>query len=157
MRQDEAKRISGKRIVLLIVTGLVIAFIFVQSLLPKSVSAGESGWLAEHVVNPLLRLFGVDLFGDHIARKIAHVAEFSVLAFLLTFCFRGQIAKSAGAGFLTAFLDESLQLLSDRGALISDVWIDLIGIAIGIMFGVLIRKAIRYYKKRRDERSASLS
>ena len=155
MRQDEAKRISGKRIVLLTVTGLAIAFIFVQSLLPKSISAGESGWLADHMVNPFLRLFGVDLFGDHIARKIAHVAEFSVLAFLLTFCFRGQIAKSAGAGFLTAFLDESL--LSDRGALISDVWIDLIGIAIGVLFGVLIRKAIRYYKKRRDERSASLS
>ena len=157
MRQDEAKRITGKRIVLLNVTGLAIAFIFVQSLLPKSVSAGESGWLADHMVNPFLRLFGVDLFGDHIARKIAHVTEFSVLAFLLIFCFRGQIAKSAGTGFLTAFLDESLQLLSDRGALISDVWIDLIGIAIGVLFGVLIRKAIRYYKKRRDERSASLS
>ena len=157
MRQDEAKRISGKRIVLLTVTGLAIAFIFVQSLLPKSVSAGESGWLADHMVNPFLRLFGVDLFGDHIARKIAHVAEFSVLAFLLIFCFRGQIAKSAGAGFLMAFLDESLQLLSDRGALISDVWIDLIGIAIGIMFGVLIRKAMLYHRKRKEERSTSHS
>ena len=157
MRQDEAKRIPYQRIVLLIVTGLVIVFIFVQSLLPKSISAGESGWLADHMVNPFLRLFGVDLFGDQIARKIAHVTEFSVLAFLLIFCFRGQIAKSAGTGFLTAFLDESLQLLSDRGALISDVWIDLIGIAIGIMFGVLIRKAMLYHRKRKEERSTSHS
>ena len=151
MRQDEQKHCSGKRIVLLVITALVIVFIFVQSLLPRSVSAGESGWLADHMVNPLLRAFGLDSSGDHTARKIAHVAEFFVLAFLLTLCFRGQIARSMGVGFLTAFLDESLQLISDRGALITDVWIDLIGVATGTLLGFLLWKAIRRNRKRRTD------
>ena len=142
MRQDEARRISTGRIILLIATGLVTAFIFLQSLLPQGQSAQESGWFTEHIVNPLFRLLGMELTGDSIVRKIAHVTEFAVLSVLLVFCFRGQIIKSAGLGFTAAFLDESIQLLSDRGALISDVWIDLIGVAAGSLFGYLIFRTI---------------
>lgn len=141
MRQAENRRLSHRRIVLLIVTGLVMAFIFLQSLLPQSVSAEESGWFAEHIVNPPLRLFGIAPQGDTIVRKIAHITEFAILSILLVFCFRGQIAKSAGVGFTAAFLDESIQLLSDRGALITDVWIDLIGVAAGSLIGWLILRA----------------
>ena len=147
MRRAEGRRFSIGRIVLLIVTGAVAALIFLQSLLPQSVSAQESGWFTEHIVNPLLRLFGAESQGDSVVRKIAHITEFAVLSALLVFCFRGQITKSAGLGFTMAFLDESIQLLSDRGALISDVWIDLIGIAAGTLFGYLIFRAAVHRSK----------
>lgn len=148
MRRVEGRRLSTGRIVLLIATGLVMALIFLQSLLPQRVSAQESGWFTEYIVNPLLRLFGVELQGDSVIRKIAHVTEFAVLSVLLVFCFRGRIEKSAGVGFTTAFLDESIQLLSDRGALISDVWIDLIGVAAGTLLGWLIFRSIRRRRKK---------
>ncbi len=146
MRQADGRRLSGKRIALLIVSALTLAFIFGQSMLPRSVSAGESGWLEESVLDPVFRFFGMDPPEDHIIRKVAHIMEFAVLSVLLVFCFRGQVVKSAGIAFCAAFLDESIQLLTDRGALITDVWIDLAGILIGTLVGMLIWRAILFRK-----------
>lgn len=151
MQRGKDVRLSGKRIVLLIVTALTVVFIFGQSFLPKRVSTGESGWVEDSILDPIFRFFGMEPPDDHIVRKIAHIAEFAVLSVLLVFCFRGQIARSAGVAFCTAFLDESIQLLTDRGALISDVWIDLIGIAIGTLIGFLLLKAIRGRHKKTKE------
>lgn len=151
MQQAERKQISVKRIVLLIMTALMIAFIFVQSVLPMDISSEESGWLTEHILNPVLNLLGLGSLSNQVVRKIAHITEFTVLAALLLFCFRDRIVKSAGTGFLVAFLDESIQLLSDRGALISDVWIDLIGVAIGTLLGFLLW--ILLYGKRKKTRT----
>ena len=138
MRRVKDGRLSRKQIALLIVTGLMLAFIFGQSAFPKTISAEESGLLTENMLNPLLDLLGFKPLSQNVVRKIAHVAEFTILSILLTLCFRGRIVKSAGVGFTAAFLDESIQILSERGALITDVWIDLIGIAIGSVLGLLI-------------------
>lgn len=143
MQRAENKRLSHKRIALLIITGLVLVFIFGQSLLPQSISAKESGWFTDHILRPVFRLIGIELHGDAAVRKFAHVAEFTTLSVLLVFCFYGQMVKSTGVGFTAAFLDESIQLLSGRGALISDVWIDLIGVAAGSLLGYLLFRIIR--------------
>lgn len=142
MPQAETGRPSRKRIILLIATGLVLIFIFAQSLLPQNVSAEESGWITEKIINPFLNLFGLRSMMHGTVRKLVHIAEFAILSVLLVFCFRGKPIKGAGAGFTAAFLDESIQLLSDRGALISDVWIDLIGVALGSLLGFLVYRAI---------------
>lgn len=153
MRRVKDGRLSGKRIALLIVTGLTLVFIFGQSMLPQSVSAEESGWLTENVLNPVLDLLGIGPLTHHMVRKIAHVTEFAILSMLLTLCFRGQIVKSAGVGFAAAFLDESIQLLSGRGASITDVWIDLIGVAIGSVLGLLIVQLRLSHSKHRQKRA----
>lgn len=143
------RQADGKRIALLIATGLMLLFIFVQSLLPQSVSAEESGWFTDKVIDPLLGLLGLPPASHHTIRKLAHVAEFAILSLLLALCFHGKIGRSAGAGFAAAFADESIQLLSGRGASVADIWIDLIGIAIGSFVGYLIVRTMR----RRTERS----
>ena len=153
MQQAEEGRLSGKQIALLIVTGLMFIFIFGQSILPQSVSAEESGWLTENILNPLLNLLGIGPLTHHMVRKIAHITEFAILTFLLALCFRGQILKSMGIGFTTAFLDESIQLLSGRGASITDVWIDLVGVTIGFVLGLLIVRLRLSRSKRRKERA----
>lgn len=135
------RRISKRRKVLLAGTTLVLVFIFVQSILPQSVSADESGWVTEKILGPIFRQFGSQPPSQHAVRKAAHVLEFAVLSALLLLCFRGNVLNCVGAGFSSAFLDESLQMLSGRGAEIGDVWIDLIGIAAGTLLGLLIRKA----------------
>ncbi|MBQ1820396.1 MAG: VanZ family protein [Clostridia bacterium] len=135
------RRISKRRKVLLAGTTLVLVFIFVQSILPQSVSADESGWVTEKILGPIFRQFGSQPPSQHAVRKAAHVLEFAVLSALLLLCFRGNVLNCVGAGFSSAFLDESLQMLSGRGAEIGDVWIDLIGIVAGTLLGLLIRKA----------------
>ena len=127
-----------KRIVLLIVTALVVLFIFGQSILPQSFSADESGWVLNKLINPLLNLFGLKPMTHHTARKLAHVLEFAVLAFLLVPLWNS-IPKACFTGFTVAFLDESLQLLTARGAQLQDVWIDLLGVAVGPLLAWMLR------------------
>ena len=150
MRQADGRRCSNKRIILLIITGLALVLIFAQSVLPQSISGKESGLLTDKVINPLLAMFGLRPLTHNTVRKLAHITEFMILSILLALCLRGRIVKSVGIGFTAAFLDESIQLLSDRGASITDVWIDLIGVTLGTLLGVLIRKAVVTHRKRKQ-------
>lgn len=111
---------------------IALAFIWGHSLVPMDMSAQESGWITEHIIAPVLALFGVDEVSTHLVRKIAHVSEFLILALLVCAYLRGRVLKGFYVCFTVAFLDESIQLLSGRGSLISDVWVDLIGVVIGI-------------------------
>lgn len=129
---------SKRRVLLLIATGLALIFIFVQSLLPQSVSAEESGWFTEKILNPIASFFGFGPLSHTAVRKLAHVFEYTVLAALLLLTMRGQLVKSIGLGFTFAFLDESLQSLTGRGAVLSDVWIDLCGVALGTLLDFLL-------------------
>ena len=133
----QKKRLSGKRILLLTATALVLILIFLQSMLPRSISTRESQGVLDRIVNPILRALGLRPLTHNGARKIAHVVEFSILAVLLVLCWRGSVTKGFFTGFAAAFLDESIQLFSDRGAEIRDVWIDLIGVASGVLIGFL--------------------
>lgn len=111
---------------------IILAFIWGHSLVPMDMSARESGWITEHIIAPILALFGVDEVRTHLVWKLAHVGEFLLLALLVCAYLRGSVIKGFYVCFTVAFLDESIQLLSGRGSLISDVWADLIGVVIGI-------------------------
>jgi VanZ family protein len=137
------KRIPTGRIILWIVTALVLIFVFVQSVLPEAVSAEESGWFRTHIMTPLCRLFGIQTPSQRTVRKLAHVFEFTVLAALLVPSFSGSLSKGLQGGFAAAFLDESIQLLSGRGGQLQDVWIDLIGIALGALLGWILYRLSR--------------
>ena len=86
-----------------------------------------------------------------IVRKIAHMVEFCVLAVLINLCWKKTI-PSFYAGFTLAFLDESLQVVTGRGALVADIWIDLIGVGIGTLIGwmAIKRKDITSSKQKGD-------
>lgn len=118
-----------------------MGFILIHSMIPESKSAHESLWFTEQVLNPLLLRFGIIADKD-IIRKIAHVVEFCVLALILSLWWKKPV-RSFYAGFTLAFLDESLQVITGRGALITDIWIDLIGVGIGTGIGTLLLKVIR--------------
>ena len=129
-----------KQILLALIALLMLLFIWGQSALPVKDSAAESGWLRENVINPLLRLIGLGPVSDHLVRKAAHVGEFFLLS-LFAALFLGRKAPLAlPLCFAAAFLDESIQLLSDRGAQVKDVWIDLIGVTLGTMLGWIITR-----------------
>ena len=115
-----------------------VGFILIQSMIPESKSAHESLWFTEQILNPLLSRFGIIADKD-IVRKIAHAVEFCVLAVIISMAWKKPL-RSFYAGFTLAFLDESLQVITGRGALITDIWIDLIGVGIGTLIGWLIAR-----------------
>ena len=53
-----------------------------------------------------------------------------------------KLEQSNDTGFVAAFLDESVQIFSKRGASVTDIWIDLIGVAVGTLLGIMLWKAI---------------
>ncbi len=130
----------NKRIVFAVIALLLLLFIWGQSILPVSSSAAESGWLRSRIVNPLLKLAGIGSVSDHAVRKAAHIAEFLALSLFIVLFFRGRVVLAFPVCFVAAFLDETIQLFSDRGAQVMDVWIDLIGVMLGTIIGVALMR-----------------
>ena len=110
-------------------------------MIPESKSAHESLWVSVNIIEPVFSRFGLNI-DINIVRKIAHAVEFFILALIVSLWWKKPI-KSFYASFTLAFLDESVQLITGRGALITDVWIDLIGVCIGTLIGFIIT---RFYK-----------
>ena len=142
----EKSRISRLRVFQWVLLALTLVFIWGHSCMPVEDSAAESGFVME-LIAPFLEIFlGRGNVTDHIVRKIAHFTEFAALGVQLELLRKGRRFKGAmcslGAGFLCAFLDESIQLLSARGALISDVWLDTCGALFGVLPAFLARKCV---------------
>ena len=148
------KQIFTKRNVLITLTVAMLLFIWGQSLLPQSLSAEESGWFTTHIINPLLGLFGLSVKGA-LVRKLAHVTEYTILSILLTVLFRGNVKRVLPLGFAAAFLDESIQILSKRGAMIQDVWIDLLGVLIGYILTAVPMRLQKNYISNSDRNGCS--
>ncbi len=143
----------------LIAALLALAFIWGHSMMSVGTSSGESGWLTGQVVNPILRGLGLREVSNTVVRKWAHVTEFTVLSLLLSFWWDGRPLPVLMTGLIAAFLDETIQIFSGRGSQIQDVWIDLIGVALGTAIGCLTlrlrrRAARRGGQKRRRRGNA---
>ena len=129
---------------------LMLAFIWIHSMMPRSVSGQESGWVTLHVIQPVLSLLGIEGISETVVRKLAHITEFFVLSVLVTSLFNGKWLISFHFCFSVAFLDESIQLLSGRGSQIQDVWIDKIGIVIAILGCSIARRLIGSRQEKRQ-------
>ena len=62
----------------------------------------------------------------------------------------GRLSISFYACFTVAFLDKSIQILSGRGAMIQDVWVDLIGVCIGLAVSRLVLFVCKPFKDGRE-------
>ena len=143
-------------IVFAVLTVLLIAFIWGQSMLPRDVSSGESGWLMG-LLKPLLDPKGridEDVF-DHYLRKTAHFTEFAALGFCMSGFLmnlqwkkRGlRIPAAALSCVLVAAVDETIQRFSvDRGPHLRDVLLDSCGAIFGIIVFLLIWSIVRKRK-----------
>lgn len=145
---------NKKALLLLIVTLAWICFIFCRSLKPEDASAWESRWVLELIQ----RLIPFEL-SEHLIRKLAHFAEFSVLGILAGLLFRGRCTRmwtgllfAALTGVVTALCDETIQLfVSGRTGQIPDVWLDVSG----AFTGALLTLSGRAIVKQRQQRSPS--
>ena len=139
---------------------LYISFIFFNSLTPAVQSSKQSGTVLSMV---LTMVDSIGLNGawitEHLIRKSAHFAEYSLLGMLLWKCFQSYklqgkiwILAQAWMTILIPLTDETLQLFTEgRSGQISDVWQDVSGMIAGRLFimgclYILHRK--RYGQKR---------
>ena len=118
----------------------LLAFIWGNSLQTGEVSGGMSRQILEWIQSFLqLGESGGETL-HHAIRKMAHFTEYACLGLLNTWWF-GMIGEKRGHlvcmpllfGMLTACVDETIQLLvPDRGSSLTDVWLDTLGVAVGI-------------------------
>lgn len=130
-----------KRWILYIMLGLIVFFIWDNSLQNGGTSDGFSlifaEWLAP--IADKLGFYGNIWALNRIVRKLAHLTEFTILGGVLYVVLRryieyGTVVKTIGVGIVIACLDEFIQLFSlGRSSQLSDVLIDTIGIIIGIL------------------------
>ena len=140
-----------KRILVLILLVLNVAFIWGNSTLDGGASKG----LSDRVIAVLVEVFGIDYTGDRedeldlnfLVRKAAHATEFAVLGVLSASLLPGR-GQNGGQwrfaavlfGVLVALTDETIQLFHARTSSVKDVWLDSAGLMVGILVVVLYRR-----------------
>lgn len=146
--------VKKKRMQTIIITVVTLLIVWGQSCLSYDQSQAESNAVME-IMEPI---HGVDVATDNISdafglwnmiiRKAAHVVEYAVIGIeyaWLLFLFSEKPDEERSKfkyifsvvvtvyvwGCFTGLLDETIQIWSGRGSLISDVWIDSAGALLG--------------------------
>ncbi len=136
---------------------LYIGFIYHNSLATAAESAQQSGRVLQ-----MLRTFagtvGMDgsRLTDHLIRKSAHFAEYSLLGLLLWNCVRSfhptrslWLAVEAFLSLLVPLTDETLQLFTEgRSGQVDDVWLDVAGVCFGTLFMLALWRLSRRRPRR---------
>lgn len=130
-----------KKIKWTVITVLFVLFMYSQSMLPATVSSGESTY-ALGVVGNFFSSIGLKFIAltEHIIRKSAHFIEYTIFGVLLinTIRIHGFIGLTKWLlvmvlGIAVPFIDETIQLfVPGRSGQITDVWLDMSGVLAGI-------------------------
>lgn len=126
-----------------------VVFIFSNSAQAAEVSGAASGRVLAWLQSLLTRIGFPGLaqrLTDHILRKLAHFAEYTLLGFWLMLCLRvytrrfvRHISWPVLFGLLVALIDETIQLFSEgRSSQLTDVWLDFSGVMAGLLCGLLL-------------------
>lgn len=137
--------------VLSIIIIVTILLIWGHSMLPSDISSDESSWVL-NLIRPFLEIFvGKGNVTVYLVRKLAHFSEYMLLGMEVSFLVFGIMKVAAflhavkcffiteGCILLAAFIDETIQIFSGRGPMITDVWIDIAGGAAGAVIIICIR------------------
>ena len=145
--------------VLLIAIVLTLGFIFGNSLEPVEKSLESSDGVYETVKPTLDKVFGEGKVTSSAFRQSAHFIEFFMLgaevALLYYVAFglkKERWVDLVSAGLFVAVIDESLQMLTDRGPEIPDVLIDYSGYLIAVVGIAALTFIINYIKKKKNEK-----
>ena len=137
---------------------LTIGFIWGNSILSKSASSSESEGLFALLQPVFDFIFGEGVITHGFFRKLAHFGEFGLLGLeicLLYFEVFGQekkrIYQSLRLGLYVALIDETIQVISERGPSVVDVWIDFAGFLTATVMFYMIIGAFKSLKERKSK------
>ena len=150
-------------VLLLLLIAATVAFTWGNSLESRTESAQKSQKVLEVVSVVLEPILGEGKVTIPLVRKLAHVTEFGVLGIglALLLVVRRQVKGHTVvfillASLFVAVVDETLQIFSRRGPLVSDIWIDMAGATVGIILVLCVRWiSLLIRRKRIGEESIS--
>lgn len=125
--------------ILLLLIVLTLCVIWGSSLEGPKESSKKSQAVLENVVKPILGpIVGRDNITEYFVRKLGHFTEFFALGLesLLLLAVRKELSLHwilhiVAAGFTVGAVDETLQIFTNRGSSIADVWLDFSGFLVG--------------------------
>jgi VanZ family protein len=154
---DREVSLLKKTVIVIII--LTLALIWGQSVLSREQSSKESSWVYERFEAFMRFIVGPELATEILLRKVAHFSEFFLLsaeAMILCILLGKKTPGGITAVFLLsnfcALLDETIQIFSGRGSLVSDVWIDTAGAVSGMLFVLFVSAVIESLKEERMSR-----
>lgn len=135
------------KIILIILIILLVTLSWTFSSMSRTVSSNESAFVA-NLFRPLLDLILGESnwnlpFFDKLIRKTAHVVEYLLISCMLTILFEPVTVKtgpvlSLSIALILAMCDETIQIFSERGSALTDVWLDFGGAVVGFFIGLFI-------------------
>lgn len=155
------RRKTQIKTILVVLLALLLAFIWLHSMMPAEDSAEESQRVGQFLTPFLELLVGEGNVTDHLVRKLAHFCEYGALGILAGALLL--VKKESGifrwsyallCALAVAVIDESIQLLAaGRGAQVQDVLLDTAGSLTGLLAVWLIAVLVRWLRHR--DRTAS--
>ena len=150
------RRKTQIKTILVVLLALLLAFIWLHSMMPAEDSAEESQRVGQFLTPFLELLVGEGNVTDHLVRKLAHFCEYGALGVLTGALLL--VKKESGifrwsyallCALAVAVIDESIQLLADgRGAQVQDVLLDTAGSLTGLLAVWLIATLVRWLRRR---------
>lgn len=150
------RRKTQIKTILVVLLALLLAFIWLHSMMPAEDSAEESQRVGQFLTPFLELLVGEGNVTDHLVRKLAHFCEYGALGILAGALLL--VKKESGifrwsyallCALAVAVIDESIQLLADgRGAQVQDVLLDTAGSLTGLLAVWLIAVLVRWLRRR---------
>ena len=134
--------------------GLLLCFIWGNSLLPGHISGALSDWFKEVLTDLFPFLFSgmTDGGGGGLLRKLAHFTEFAALGACFSWLYAmlksklsEQLLFAAVSGILAACVDETIQrFVPLRHGCLTDVGIDTAGVIAGIVLFVSLYQVVKH-------------
>ncbi len=143
-----------KKIIYGTIFALMLCFIWGNSMLSREMSGAISHFIADILGGEQ----GATEEGHFLLRKAAHFTEYLALG-IITWLFFGtftgdrfKLSVSCGlVGVLAPLIDETIQMFSDRGSALADVWIDISGFFVGFVAAALVIYIFEKAKKRAEQ------
>ncbi|MBE6684209.1 MAG: VanZ family protein [Ruminococcaceae bacterium] len=129
-----------KRYWLIAIFAFIVCFIWGNSVFSSQISSAISKAVGEFFASIFGTGNGATTVGGLSVRKMAHFIEFAVLGIAASLLFK-LFAKNrfvyalllALCGLFVALMDETIQIFSQRGSSVRDVWIDILGYSVACL------------------------
>lgn len=149
------KKLTKKRVYFLLFC-FILCFIWGNSLLSREISGAISHFFAD-----ALKGGGGTSEGEHyLLRKAAHFTEFAFLAAVFFLLAKEvwrdnalRLTLVALVGVAVPLIDETIQIFSNRGPALRDVWLDISGYAAGCLVAFLVCFFIARRAGKRNDRA----
>ena len=143
---------NKKSLFFLIIYAVYILLIFRNSMDPADTSSEKSGAVLLMLNNLLFG--GKAILTEHIVRKLAHFAEYTIAGMLGMLFFRnlGFPVLSLFSGLLVALTDEIF--VPGRSGQVTDVWLDFAGVLAGSAVYLILSVAAAYLHTKRNKQAS---